>query len=134
MRSLMLDELTPREAAAARTYLAARAEPSGVEGIFWLKLPARLWAEKQSRARASGLPGTESFQLAVETGPDWVRFELLVRSETLASPGGGQATAGQALFVLDWADRMARELGLVTCADPAPKEPAEPKEPEEGQT
>jgi hypothetical protein len=128
MRSLMRDELTPREAAAARAYLADRAETSGVEGIFWLKLPARLWAVKQSRARASGLPGTESYQLAVETGPDWVRFELLVRSETLANPGGGQATAGQALFVLDWADRMARELGLVTCVDPAPKAP------EEGQT
>ena len=115
MRSLLLDELTPREAAAARDYLAARAESSGLEGLYWLKLPPELLAERQIRAR--GRPGAESYRLAVEAGPDWVKFELLVRAETVANPGGGQATAEQVFYVLDWADRMARELGLVTCAD-----------------
>jgi hypothetical protein len=118
VRSLVLDELTPREAAAVKDYLAARLEFSGVEGLHWLKLPGELWADRQREARARGLPGTESYRLAVELGPDWVRFELLVRAETLANPGGGQATAEQALFILEWADRMARELNLVTCADP----------------
>jgi len=117
MRSLLLDELTGREALAVRGYLAARAEFAGVEGLYWLKLPPELWAESQIRAR--GLPGAESYRLAVELGPDWVRFELLVRAETVANPGGGQATAEQSLYILDWADRMARELGLVACADPA---------------
>jgi hypothetical protein len=117
MRSLILDELTPREAAAARGYLAARAEFSGVEGLYWLKLPPELLADSQIQAQARGLPGAESYRLAVETGEDWVRFELLVRAETVANPGAGQATAAQALHVLDWADRMARELGLTTCAD-----------------
>jgi hypothetical protein len=117
MRSLMLDELTPREAAAARDYLAARAEFSGVEGLYWLQLPPALWADRQVRAHESGLPGAESYRLAVETGQSWLRFELLVRSETVANHGSGQATAEQVLYVLDWADRMARELGLTTCAD-----------------
>ena len=118
MRSLMLDELTPGEAAAARDYLADRAEFSGVEGLYWLKLPPELLAPPQTRAQARGLYGAESYRLAVETGPDWVKFELLVRAETLANPGGGQATPEQALYVLGWADRLARELGLITCADP----------------
>ena len=115
MRSLMLDDLTFLETAAARGYLANRAVFSGVEGLYWLKLPRSLWAEPQLRANASGCPGTNTFRLAVETGPSWVKFELLVRSETLANPGSGQATPEQALFVLEWADRMAQELGLVTC-------------------
>jgi hypothetical protein len=123
MRSLMLDELTPQEAAAARSYLAARAEFSGVEGLYWLKLPPALWTDNQIRAHESGLPGAESYRLAVETGLNWLRFELLVRAETVANPGSGQATAEQALYVLDWADRMARELGLSTCADLALQEP-----------
>jgi len=115
MRSLVLDELTTRETAAVRSYLAAQAEFSGVEGLYWLKLPRRLWSDRQKQARADGLPGTRDYRLAVDAGPDWVRLELLVRSETLDNPGGGQATAGQVLFVLEWAEDMARELGLTTC-------------------
>jgi len=122
MRSLLLDELTPGETKAARDYLADRAEFSGIEGLYWLKLPPELLAPPQTRARARRLSGAESYRLAVEVGPDWVRFELLVRAETLANPGGGQATAEQVFYVLDWADRMARELGLITCADPAATE------------
>jgi microcystin degradation protein MlrC len=120
MRSLLLDELTPREAAAARDWLAARAEFSGVEGLYWLRLPRGLWADRQRQAHAGGIPGAGSFRMAVEAGPAQVRFELLVRAETLDNPGGGQATAGQTLFILEWADRMARELGLLTCADSPP--------------
>ena len=121
MRSLILDELTPRELAAARSYLAAQAEFSGVEGLYWLELPPYLWGDNQVRAHAEGLPGTESYRLAVEAGKEWVRFELLVRSETLANAGSAQATPEQVIYILDWADRMARELELVTCADPAPR-------------
>jgi hypothetical protein len=120
MRSLVLDELTPREAAAAQAYLAAQAEFSGVEGLYWLGLPPDLWGCRQIQAHQNGM--AESYRLAVEAGPKWVRFELLVRSETLVNHGGAQATPGQVLYILDWADRMARELGLITCADPALKE------------
>ncbi|GHV57337.1 hypothetical protein FACS189460_3730 [Deltaproteobacteria bacterium] len=123
MRALILDELNHQETAAVREYLAARADFSGVEGLYWLELPPGLWAETQRRAREQGAAGTSCFRLAVELGPDWVRFELLVRSEILANTGGGQATAEQALFVLDWAGAMARELGLVTCADLGPGDP-----------
>ncbi|MDR2724941.1 MAG: hypothetical protein LBC90_02515 [Candidatus Adiutrix sp.] len=128
MRALMLDELTPREVAAARAYLLDQAEFSGVEGLYWLQLPPDLWSDHQKQAQASGLPGTESYRLAVETGPKWVRFELLVRAETLANPGSAQATTEQALYILGWADRMARELGLITCVDPSSGKTADPAE------
>jgi len=118
MRSLVLDELTPREAAAAQAYLKAQAEISGVEGLYWLMLPRELWESRQIKAQQSG--EAQAYRLAVEAGPEWVRFELLIRSETLANHGGAQATAGQALYILDWADRMARELGFLTCADTDP--------------
>jgi len=123
MRALMLDELTPGETAAARTYLMDQAEFSGVEGLYWLKLPPELWSDHQKEVHESGIPGSESYRLAVETGPKWVRFELLVRAETLTNPGSAQATTEQALYILGWADKMARKLGLVTCVDPPPKEP-----------
>ena len=126
MRSLVLDELTTREAAAAEAYLAAQAELSGVEGLYWLKLPPDLWEKCQIQAHRSGT--AESYRLAVEIGPEWVRFELLVRSETLANHGGAQATPEQVLYVLNWADKMARELGLVTCADPPPMETGSERE------
>jgi len=122
MRSLVLDELTLEEVTAVRDYLAARAESSGVEGLYWLKLPPELWSDYQVRAHERGIP--ESYRLAVETGPEWVRFELLVRAETLANPGSAQATTGQVIYVLEWADRMALELGLITCASLPAKEQA----------
>ena len=123
MRALMLDELTTGEVTAVRAYLTAQAEFSGVDGLYWLTLPPDLWSDHQKEAHASGIPGSESYRLAVETGAKWVRFELLVRAETMTNPGSAQATTEQALYILGWADRMARELGLVTCVDLHPKEP-----------
>ena len=121
MRSLMLDELAPWEISAVKDYLAEQAEFSGVADLYWLNLPRELWADRQRRANNGCLPGAESYRLAVETGGSWVRFELLVRSETLANHGSDLVTAEQALFVLEWADRMARQLDLVTCLGSAPE-------------
>ena len=126
MRSLMLDELASWEMAAVKDYLAVQAEFSGVTGLYWLSLPSELWADSQRQAHTGRLPGAESYRLAVETGASWVRFELLVRSETLANHGSGPVTAEQALFVFKWAESMAKQLNLVTCLG-STSEPQEPK-------
>ena len=118
MRSILLDELLGPEMVAIGRYLDENAIPSGIENLYWIELDRELWSEEQVRAQAdtSVLEG-ENFRLAVELGPDWVRFELLVRSEGLLNIGGGQADERQALFVLRWADAMARKLNLVACCN-----------------
>lgn len=119
MRSILLDELLPREVAAIKEYLAANATPSGVEDLYWLDLPKTLWNENQIACVESGLRDSpKNFRLAIEAGAGWIRFELLVRSDCLHNLGGGQADARQVLFALNWADKMAVELNLTSCLPP----------------
>ncbi len=134
MRSIFLDELLGPEVAAIRGYLEAHATPSGIENLYWLNLDRDLWNETQLRAQAdeTALEG-DIFRMAVEVGQDWVRFELLVRSEGLLNIGGGPADESQAMYALHWADEMAHQLNLIsgcTCercqGRPAPGEGREP--------
>jgi hypothetical protein len=115
LRSIFLDDLLGPEIAAVSGYLDENAMPSGIENLYWLHLDRNLWNETQIKAQAdqATLEG-ESFRLAVEVGRDWVRFELLVRSEGLLNIGGGQADEQQTLFVLRWVDEMTHRLNLIS--------------------
>ncbi len=108
MRSILIDELLAEEVTMVRNYLNRHAAPSGIEGLYWIPLERELWNEAQISAHRDEHEKEEarSFRFAVELGPDWVRFEMLVRSEGLRNLGGGQADRRQALFLLDWADKM----------------------------
>ena len=121
MRSLLFDELLEPEIDAVTDYLEQNAESSGIEDLYWITLPPELWGDIQRQAHQdeNWLEGG-SYRLAVEVGPDWVRFELLVRSEGLRNIGGGQADEPQVMFVLRWADEMARKLNLMPCCSGSP--------------
>ena len=121
MRSILFDELLDFEIEAARNYLNQKAMPSGVNDLYWINLNRELWAEPQNRAWTDENM-TEGFRVAVELGPDWIRFELLIRAESLHNIGGGQANEAQALFVFRWANDMARQLNLISCLGLAPQE------------
>lgn len=114
MRSILIDELSETEVVAVRDYLNRRAQLSGLDDLYWIPLERDLWNETQMAAHRDEHQQAEaqSFRFAVELGSDWVRFEMLVRSEGLRNLGGGQADQRQALFLLDWADEMAQHLDL----------------------
>ncbi len=119
MRSIFFDELLKPEVEAVAAYLGREARPSGLENLFWLPLPTDLWNDRQKTQADQGRSGEAvSFRFAVELGPEWVRFELFLRSEGLRDIGGTPADARQSLFLLTWADEMARNLNLVSCAPP----------------
>lgn len=120
MRSLVFDELLGSEIAAALNYLDREALPSGVKNLYWLALPRELWNQAQIQAEEeNGWADGESYRAAIEVGRDWVRFELLVRSESLLNLCGGQADERQAAYILRWAGEMARELNLASCCNPS---------------
>ena len=112
MRSILIDELQEAEVGLVRDYLNRHAQPSGLEGVYWIPLEETLWNETQKAARRDDVERVEtgSFRFAVELGADRVRFEMLVRSEGLRNLGGGQADPLQSRFLLDWADEMVRRL------------------------
>jgi hypothetical protein len=114
MRSILIDELSDAEVILVRDYLNRKASPSGVEDLYWIPLARDLWNSAQITAHTDEQEKVEaqSFRFAVELGPEWVRFEMLVRSEGLRNLGGGQADERQALFLLAWIDEMACHLHL----------------------
>ena len=119
MRSILLDELLPSEVEAIGVYLEDKCRLSGVDGLYWLSLPREMWNQNQINGlTGDGRETVQDYRLAVELGSDWVRFELLVRSDTLGNIGGGPADGRQVLFALNWAGRMAEKLSLSTCLPP----------------
>ncbi len=112
MRSILIDELLDEEVIQVRDYLNRHAVPSGLADLYWIPLERDLWNETQLSAHHDEQEKVEarSFRFAVELGSDWVRFEMLVRSEGLRNLGGGQADQRQALFLLAWADEMTNQL------------------------
>lgn len=120
MRSLVFDELMEPEIKAVLDFLDREAVSSGLENLYWLPLPQDLWNPAQVQAAEAGgedWSDSESYRTAIEVGPDWVRFELLVRSESILNLGGGQADECQAMHILRWADNMAVKLGLTACCN-----------------
>ena len=110
MRQLMLDELYQQDIDKVKDYLADRADLSAFGDLFWVDLPGELLTGDQA-----GQPKDHPFRFAVELGETWVKFELLVRSrENMRSPHNGYADRRQLDFILDFADRMIEELGLMT--------------------
>ena len=114
MRSLFLDELYPEEIAKVHEHLQKNAKPSGLEGLYWIFLPLELLTEPQ-RAVLTSEDIFSSYHVAVEVGVDWVRFELLLRGESMENIGAAQANEEQTLYILRFAHEMAQKLDLRTC-------------------
>lgn len=108
MRSILLDELNTREMESVREYLAARARPAGLQGLYWLYLV-------EGRIEAEAGSGPAAGRVAVETGDSWIKFELFKRTGDLYNNGGGFLTARETAEILEWVRRMVQELHLRVC-------------------
>lgn len=108
MRQYLIDEIPRPLMPKVEAYLGSKAQPSGLEQIFWLPLPESLLSPVQRAHKACG-----PHYLAVETGRDFVKFEFLVRSrnrfrcECIAF-----ATPEQEAFLLDFAKALIHDLEL----------------------
>jgi hypothetical protein len=105
MRQLVVDELSREERANLDSYLKRTVKKGGMEGMFWLPLPAELLAEAQQGHDACG-----PFFFGMELAEKKLIVELLVRSESnLHCSCISYATRPQRNFVLDFLDRMLEE-------------------------
>ena len=113
MRSIVLDELLNSEIKSIHEYLEQRGHPSGLDGIYWLPLPQELWSQAQVEAPLDLPMEEKKYKMAAEVGDDWVRFELLVRGESVKNLGGGQADEAQVKFIWDFINEMIKDLRLM---------------------
>lgn len=110
MRAYLLDEITSSELAKIKVFLDTKATPSRVGEIYWVQLPDALLTAEQSRHT-----NCRPHVFAVELGPDWVKFEFLVRSlNTFRCSCPGYCTEKQQRFVIQFADGMLETLGIQT--------------------
>ena len=110
MKAYLIDELPADDVARIKSFLAERAARSGVEGLYWLRIPDDLLSHTQYAHE-----GCRPHVCAVEVGADWVKFELLVRSSTtMRCTCPGYCTDPQRRFVIDFADHMISQLASAT--------------------
>jgi hypothetical protein len=111
MRTLVLDELSKEELKQIEEYLDRNLKPSQIKGLYWIFLPHELLTLKQLKYEATDGP----FKLSVDLGQKNVKFELLVRGESLSNLGGGCVNGTQLEYVNAFIERMATELNLISC-------------------
>ncbi len=109
MRSYMIQELRPADMDKITAFLHEKGYKCPLDGIFWLPLPVDLWGAEQQKHREECAP----FYLALELGPDWIRLELLVRSEQkLRCSCIMYADSSQRETMIDFVDDLIKNLDI----------------------
>jgi hypothetical protein len=89
-------------------YLKEKTVSSGMEEIFWLEIPEGLLSPIQEAHKTCG-----PHYLAVETGPDFVKFEFLVRCrKRLRCDCVQYVTPAQETFLINFAHLLIQTLDL----------------------
>lgn len=102
MRQFVVDDLSSQERDNLDSYLKNSLKSGGMDGMFWLSIPADLLAEAQRGHEECG-----PFYLGIELSKDKLIAELLVRSESnLHCSCISYATPAQRQFLLDFLDTM----------------------------
>lgn len=108
MKQYVLDQLREEDHAAIGSYLRNHADPSILEGVYWMDIPEDLYTEVQRDH-----PQCRPFYFAVNLDSTRVSFELLIRSrQILRCSCIGYASPEQREHILSFADRMLDELKI----------------------
>ncbi len=108
MKSYLLDEISASDIKSIRGYLEEKAIKSGMEEIFWVRIPDDLLSVEQQEHK-----NCQPHAFAVELGRDWVRLEFLIRSLTrMQCNCSGYCTKSQRNFVISFADSMIDTLNI----------------------
>jgi hypothetical protein len=98
LKVLSIEELTIEQTQKARSFLSESARKGPIEDIFWLEMPK----EKLAQTQIDLLSAYGPYKVAIELTKNMVRFELLIRSESLYNIGGGNITQEQLNFLLEF--------------------------------
>jgi hypothetical protein len=112
MRSYLLDEISPSDIKKISNFLKKNAINSGLGGIFWGVVPDDAFSKTQYEHSHNGC---QPFTFAIELGPDFLRFEFLVRSLThMGCACSGYCTRRQQEFIINFADALIADLDIKT--------------------
>jgi len=110
VRAYLIDEIDNPDMEKIKGFLTLNAIKSGMEEIFWVKVPADLLSEPQHRHKAC-----QPHVFAVELGPGFVKMELFIRSlPNMRCTCPALCTPPQRDFVIRFANGMVDQLKIRT--------------------
>jgi hypothetical protein len=108
MRAFVIDEITPEDMEKLESHLKELGLLS-IEHLYHFHLPPRLLSPMQQEHA----PDCGPFYMAVETGRDWVRLELLVRAKRILRCACiAYATPEQQEYMISYLENLLKELGI----------------------
>jgi hypothetical protein len=108
MRAYLIDEISHPDMEKIRAFLTCNAIKSGMDGVFWVRVPVDLLSEAQHQHEAC-----QPHVFAVELGTGFVRLELFIRSlPSMRCTCPALCTSAQRDFVIRFADGMMDQLQI----------------------
>ena len=109
MRSYYIEEINQDHIKKFEEYLKDQGYQGPIDGIFWLPLPVDMLSERQS----DHLQECGPYYLALETGKNWLKLELLVRARgKIRCECIAYATPAQREKMIDILDNMLRSQDI----------------------
>lgn len=110
MRAYLIDELSAVDVKKIKTFLDKVAITSGIEKIFWIKIPQDMLSETQFRHS-----DCQPHVFAVELGDHWIKVEFFVRTlRSLRCNCPGYCTRQQQAYVVNFTNMMLDQLGITS--------------------
>jgi hypothetical protein len=110
MRAYLIDEISVPDMEKIKGFFTQNAVKAGLDGIFWVKVPADLLSETQHQHE-----GCQPHVFAVELGRGFVKSEFYIRSLTnMRCTCPGLSTSAQRDFIIRFADGMVDRLHIRT--------------------
>ena len=109
MRSYLIDEITPENMDKLEAWLTEQDLRSGIDRLYHFPLPPKLLTPTQREHAAECGP----FYRAVETGPDWIKLEYLVRARKIMRCACiAYATPDQEAHMVSYLDNLLTDLNI----------------------
>lgn len=108
MRTFVIDEITPEDMEKLESWLKEQ-ELMSIEHLYHFHLPPTLLSPMQQEHA----PECGPFYMAVETGRDWVRLELLVRAKRIVRCACiAYATPEQQEYMISYLENLLKDLHI----------------------
>ena len=110
MKSYFIDEIGAADVNRIRQFLSEKALSSGMDTLFWVKVsPSLLTPLQQEHAPC------QPHVFAVETGQRFLKAEFYLRTlRDMRCACQEYCTPQQARFVIDWVNKMLKDLSVKT--------------------
>ena len=108
MKYYLIDEIRSSDIGKIEVCLQQDTEATDFDKVFWIKIPDNLLTSEQSNQH-------KPFVIAIESGNDWVKAELFVRSlENFTGKYQGYCNTAQANFVMEYINNIIQKLNITT--------------------